>query len=204
MRASDQLPDGFYEASLLIGATNIPDIIAVDRVNPGTILIEESGQRCFSRDEALRRLETLGDILFTEGDLLRLPVAATCRMYLPEAVEMALRRTETRSLLAFEPRAITGCVLSGLLSHCCPDLEPTIGEVDGQTCLRHYRHLHRLRFEVAAPRCEGCTLPEHSIQEFRDRFGEKREQGSESGGQEPPLISAPGPQSPAPSIEGTA
>jgi predicted amino acid dehydrogenase len=178
MSAADRLPDGFYEATLLIGATNVPEIIAVDRVNPGTILISESGQRCFSIDDALRRLERDGDILFTEGDLLRLPVAATCRLYLPEAVEMALRRTGTLSLLAFDPKAITGCVLSGLLSHCYPELEPTIGEVDGQTCLRHYRLLRRLRFEVADPRCEDYAIPEHSIQRFREVFGVKRFQGA--------------------------
>jgi len=171
MRASDELPGGFYEASLLIGATNVPDIITVDRVKPGTILIEESGQRCFSRDDALRRLDTDGDILFTEGDLLHLPFPSTCQMYLPEEVETALRRTETIPFLAFEPHAITGCVLSGLLSHCYPDLEPTIGEVDVEMCLRHYEHLHSLRFGVADPRCEDYAIPERSIQRFRERFG---------------------------------
>ncbi|MFH0993937.1 MAG: amino acid adenylation domain-containing protein [Pseudomonadota bacterium] len=191
MRASDVLPDGFYAASLLIGATNVPDIIAVDRVKPGAILIEESGQRCFSRDEAMRRLDTDGDILFTEGDLLRLPVASTCRMYLPADVEAALRRTGTISLLDFEPRAITGCVLSGLLSHCYPDLEPTIGEVDGQTCLRHYKHLRSLRFGVADPCCEGYVIREDSIKRFRERFGVKRFQEAETNSDTDSLSSAP-------------
>ncbi|MFH0728006.1 MAG: amino acid adenylation domain-containing protein [Pseudomonadota bacterium] len=181
MSAFDRLPDGFYEATLLIGATNVPDIIAVDRVNPGTILITESGQPCFSQNDALRRLEKDGDILFTEGDLLRMPVAATCRMYLPDAVEVALRRTGTLSLLAFDPKAITGCVLSGLLSHCYPQLEPTIGEVDGQTCLRHYRLLRRLGFEVADPRYEDYAIPAHSIQRFKELFGVKRDQGARLG-----------------------
>jgi hypothetical protein len=174
MQASDTLPAEFYEASLLIGATNVPDIIAVGQVQPGTILIEESGQRCFSRDDALRRLERDGDILFTEGDLLRLPFATTCQMYLPAQVEAALRHAEALSLLAFEPRAITGCILSGLLTHRYADLEPTIGEVDGPTCLRHYNHLHSLRFTVADPQCEGYAVPETAIQKFRERFGASR------------------------------
>ncbi|KJS29781.1 MAG: hypothetical protein VR64_19125 [Desulfatitalea sp. BRH_c12] len=174
MQASDTLPAEFYEASLLIGATNVPDIITVDQVQPGTILIEESGQRCFSRDDALRRLERDGDILFTEGDLLRLPFATTCQMYLPAEVEAALRHSEALSLLAFEPRAITGCILSGLLTHRYADLEPTIGEVDGPTCLRHYNHLHSLRFTVADPQCEGYAVPETAIQKFRGRFGASR------------------------------
>ncbi|MEI6260704.1 MAG: hypothetical protein WCR46_12460, partial [Deltaproteobacteria bacterium] len=171
MRASNELPAGFYDASLLIGATNVQDIIEVNRVKPGTIIVEESGQRCLPRDDAVRRIETDGDILFTEGDLLRLPFESTSLMYLPAEVETALRQTEAISLLAFEPFAITGCVLSGLLTHRYPDLEPTIGEVDGETCLLHYKHLHSLRFGVADPYCEGYAIHEDLVQRFRERFG---------------------------------
>jgi amino acid adenylation domain-containing protein len=171
MRASNELPVGFYDASLLIGATNVPDIIEVNRVKPGTIIVEESGQRCLSRDDAVRRIETDGDILFTEGDLLRLPFESTSLMYLPAGVETALRQTKAISLLDFEPFAITGCVLSGLLTHRYPDLEPTIGEVDGETCLLHYKHLHSLRLGVADPYCEGYAIHEDLVQRFRERFG---------------------------------
>lgn len=171
LKASDVLPSGFYDASLLIGATNVPDIIEVGRVRPGAILVEESGQHCFDREAARRRLAADKDILFTEGDLLRLPLASTCRMYLPAEIAAALRRAQALSLLAFEARAITGCVLSGLLTHRCADLAPTIGEVDGRTCLRHYRHLHRLRFAVAAPNCGGVAIGEDAMAGFRARFG---------------------------------
>ena len=170
MRVSDELPSGFYEASLLIGATNVQDIIEVSRVEPGTIIVEESGQRCFSREDALQRLDMDGDILFTEGGLLHLPFASTCQLYLPAEVETILRRTETISLMAFEPREITGCALSGLLIHSYSDLEPTIGEVDGETCLQHYEHLHSLQFGVADP----FAIREDSIQRFRERFGVRK------------------------------
>ena len=173
MRAADVLPVEFYDASLLLGATNVPQIIEVGRARPGAILVEESGQHCFALADARRRLEREGDILFSEGDLLRLPSAAACHMYLPEAVADALRRARAMSLLAFEPRGITGCVLSGLLTHACADLAPTIGDVDGATCLRHYHHLHRLRFSVAAPHCGGYAIPREAIRGFRQRFGGK-------------------------------
>ena len=171
MQASAELPLGFYEASLIIGATNVPEIIAVGRVKPGTIIVEESGQRCFSRNEAARRIETDGDTLFAEGDLLRLPTPATSMMYLPEEAERLLRRANAVSLLDFDPHAITGCVLSGLLSHRYADLAPTIGEVDGEICLRHYELLHKLKFGVTDLHCEGYAIQEDSIRRFRERFG---------------------------------
>jgi hypothetical protein len=119
----------------------------------------------------VRRIETDGDILFTEGDLLRLPAPATCLLYLPEAVEMSLRETKRLSLLAFKPRTITGCVLSGLLSRLYTDLKPTIGEVDGETSLRHYRLLHRLGFGVVGLRCEDYRIQEETLRGFKRRFG---------------------------------
>jgi hypothetical protein len=171
MKASDELPPPFYESSLIIGATNVPEIIDVARIKPGTIIVEESGQRCFATERAVRRIETDGDILFTEGDLLRLPTPATCLLYLPEAVETSLRETKKLSLLSFTPRTITGCVLSGLLSRRYADLKPTIGEVDGETSLRHYRLLHRLGFGVAGLRCEDYRIQEKTLRRFKRRFG---------------------------------
>lgn len=171
MKASDELPPPFYESSLIIGATNVPEIIDVARIKPGTIIVEESGQRCFATERAVQRIETDGDILFTEGDLLRLPAPATCLLYLPEAVEMSLRETKKLSLLAFKPRTITGCVLSGLLSHLYADLKPTIGEVDGETALRHYRLLHQLGFGVVGLRCEDYRIQEEKLRRFKRRFG---------------------------------
>lgn len=171
LRASDRLPDSFYEASLIIAATNVPEIVEVERVRPGTIIVEESGQCCFSRDGAVRRIEQEADALFAEGDRLRMPSPATCLMYLPEEAEIALERAQAIALLAFDPQGMTGCVLSGLLSHRYASLMPTIGEVDGETCLRHYRLLNQLGFSVKDLYCDRYTIGADAVRRFRERFG---------------------------------
>ncbi|HLH28979.1 MAG TPA: phosphopantetheine-binding protein, partial [Acidimicrobiales bacterium] len=65
-----ELPDELYEASLIVGATNVADILDINRVAPGTIVVDDSAPHAFRSDEALRRLEEKGDILVTEGGVL--------------------------------------------------------------------------------------------------------------------------------------
>lgn len=70
----------------------------------------------------------------------------------------------------YNPQHITGCVLSSLLSACRADLPPTVGLVGSRVCLDHYQALEQLGFQ-AALHCEGYTLDEAGIRDFRRRFG---------------------------------
>jgi hypothetical protein len=82
----------------------------------------------------------------------------------------------------YDPHHITGCVLSGLLSALRADLPPTVGLVNPQACLEHYRALERLGFQAASLHCDGYAVDGDSVREFRRRFG-----GSEGGGSTAPV-----------------
>src|SRR5262249_35375859 len=40
LEARGTVPPGLYESSLLVGATNVPDVLDVDRLAPGTLLVD--------------------------------------------------------------------------------------------------------------------------------------------------------------------
>ena len=71
--ATQKIPDEFYAATLVIGATNVPDVLDVEKVKPGTLIVNDSGRTCFFLDAAIQRLERKKDLLFTGGDLLCSP-----------------------------------------------------------------------------------------------------------------------------------
>jgi amino acid adenylation domain-containing protein len=87
LEARGSVPPGLYESSLLIGATNVPDILDVDRLAPGTLLVDDSSPHCFPLDRAARRLRERRDILFTEGGMLRAPRRLQQVIYLPAELE---------------------------------------------------------------------------------------------------------------------
>ena len=143
------MPDELYEASLIVGATNVAEILDIDRVAPGTIVVDDSAPHAFRSDDALLAARrSSGDILVTEGGLLLAARAA--------ADPGAMSRTSSSpgsgpasstSLRRADPRLITGCVLSGLLSARFAHLTPTIGLVDRRTALDHYETLECARLQ---------------------------------------------------------
>jgi hypothetical protein len=165
------LPTELYEASLLIGATNVPDILDVDQLAPGTLLVDDSSPHCFRVDRAVRRLRERQDVLFTEGGILGAPRPLRQVLYIPAELEQVMPTIPAEVIGNYDPRHITGCVLSSLLSARRADLPPTVGLVGPQVCLDHYQALERLGFQ-AALHCEGGTLDEEGVRDFRRRFGQ--------------------------------
>jgi amino acid adenylation domain-containing protein len=170
--ANGHLPDELYDATLIVGATNAPDLLDLGRVRPGTLIVDDSAPHCFAADRAFERFERDRDLVFTEGGVLHASLPIRRVQYLPRAV---LQTVDTRRLLGSrDPHHITGCVLSSLLATCDATLAPTIGHVDLETARRHYEALRRLGFRAATPHCEGCALPRSYIAAFRARFGRGR------------------------------
>lgn len=162
------VPDAFYTATLIIGATNVPDILDITRVLPGTLIVDDSAPHCFSPEQAIQRFETRQDILFTEGGVLHSSHAIKATRFLPPMAENL--PAFQLAFTYYNPFEITGCVLSGLLSARFAGLQPTLGYVDTETCFQHYTMLHQLSFRGANLHCENYILPHQLIQSFRQRF----------------------------------
>ncbi len=150
-----EVPPELYDASVIVGATNVAEILDIDRVAPGSIVVDDSAPHAFDSDQALRRFHDRGDILVTEGGVLMAPEALPLSVYVPDELESWLRAGLVSLIARTNPWNITGCVLSGLLSARFPELAPTIGLIDRQTALDHYTTLDALGF---APRASNSTI----------------------------------------------
>jgi amino acid adenylation domain-containing protein/thioester reductase-like protein len=170
--ARGEVPAEVYEATLVVGATNAPDILDVDRVRPGTLIVDDSAPHCFRPDKALRRLRDRGDILFTEGGTLAAPAPIRQTVYLPEALELVARAVPRDVLpIVSDPTQITGCIISSLLATRFEQLPATVGLIDAPAAVAHYEKLTELGFDAAPLHCESVVLPADATAAFRDRFG---------------------------------
>ncbi|HKR63481.1 MAG TPA: beta-ketoacyl synthase N-terminal-like domain-containing protein, partial [Thermoanaerobaculia bacterium] len=165
-----------YSATLIVGATNVPNLLDIARVNPGTLIVDDSAPHCFRTADARARLEQQGDILFTEGGLLRLPQSVE-QMYSVTREMLTAMPAERMDALNWvghdDPNEIMGCMFSALLSTFAPDLAPTIGRIDWPNAERHYHRLRTLGITSAALHCEDYHLPPEAIRGFGEKFGRK-------------------------------
>jgi hypothetical protein len=166
-----EIPAELYEASLIVGATNVPDILDIDRVEAGTIVVDDSAPHAFQTEGALRRFHQRGDILVTEGGVLLAPEPLPLRVYVPDELEPWLKAGLVWLVARNNPWYITGCVLSGLLSAKFAHLAPTIGLIDRRTALDHYQTLDALGFRAPDLQLDGTVLDPRVIAEFRSRYG---------------------------------
>ncbi len=167
LESQGSVPAELYQARLIIGATNVPDVLDVGRLQAGTLVVDDSAPHCFNPTLAIERLTVHRDILFSEGGILRAPQAYGQLRYVPPHVDPGL----LRSFDLTDPREITGCILSSLLTATVASLTPTLGSVDGRTAAQHYRVLRDLGFEAGNLRCGAMVVPERLIEAFRNRFG---------------------------------
>lgn len=161
-----EVPTAFYAASLILGATNTADVLDIAQVRPGTLIVDDSSPRCFSSEAALHRLHARGDILFTEGGVLKSPDPIRQTTYLPESWSEPLIGYTRRDI-----HDITGCILAGLLAARFDNLVPTVGPVSVVESVQHYYKLKALGFEAADLHSDQYTLEPHLIDGFRQRFG---------------------------------
>jgi hypothetical protein len=173
--AQPDVPPAFYEATLIVGATNVPDILDVRLMQPGTMIVDDSAPHCFRTAPAMQRLHEHQDVLFTEGGLVRSshPIRE-CRYLPPSAEPMMTVQQFDAALMRHDPYAIMGCTLSGLLSARFAHVPPTLGLVEVGASRQHHAVLRQLGFEAAALSCAGYVLPAEALQRFRLRFGRAR------------------------------
>lgn len=164
--ALQQVPAAFYEATLIVGATNVPDILDVDALHPGTLLVDDSGPHCFNLEQAVHRFERTGDILFTEGGVLQLPQVIRRLRYVPRSANAIPVGTS----LIDNPYEVMGCAFSSLLPQQFAELEATVGSIPLEMSTRYYRRLVSLKFRAGPLHSKQYRFAETAVSQFRKRF----------------------------------
>ncbi|MGC3968652.1 MAG: hypothetical protein QM775_15130 [Pirellulales bacterium] len=156
---------------MIVGATNVADLLDVAKLQPGTILIDDSAPHCFRTEEAFARMEKHGDILFTEGGVLMAPAPIPQTGFVSPFVKQLLDTDPVRMLGQAHPSHITGCILSSALTLKYSDLAATIGIAGLEENLRHFHKLTEIRYDAGMLHCDGRLIDEAAIARFREKFG---------------------------------
>ncbi|MEU8180867.1 amino acid adenylation domain-containing protein [Micromonospora sp. NPDC049047] len=163
------IPPELYEATTIIGATNVGGLLDIARVAPGTIVVDDSEPHCFDPAEAIARFEAHRDVLFTIAGVLLSPTPVVKLRWAPE------RFSHLMHDLRFTPEdayAIAGCTLSSLLTLRVDDLPATLGLVDGTAAEAHHRAIHEHAFTARMPRTsDGYVLSPEGMAAFATKFG---------------------------------
>ena len=159
------LSEQIYAADLIVGAINASNVIDVERLRPGTIIVDYSFPSCFDFDRAMRRFASAGDIMVTAGGTVRLAGQANWTFRLP-AECMPFAQNGCRDSLLPSSTAMTGCILSSLLP-ISAGVPATRGEVTIEECRGYWTAMEALGID-AAPLHWGSWRPtDQDISQFQ-------------------------------------
>ncbi len=145
--ADQALTREFYHATCIIGATNNVDILAIDQLRSGTIIVDDSAPHCFNETDAMHRTTTQNDILFIEGGVVQLPHP------IGEVKKQIRRDADTilPSIITDRPPSyITSCILGSILLYRFRALGRTIGLVEPHQAVEYFDKFQALGIT-------GCT-----------------------------------------------
>ncbi len=167
-----KLPPEVYDSSLIIGATNVPDVLEIDELAPGTIIIDDSGPHCFSPEKAALRILSKSDLLITEGGVLEIPGTIDNRLYFPKKIDDSIISRFSTHFTS--EKEITGCILSGLLSALYKDIRPFTGKVGIEDCIRNYNELTDMGYRGARLQFEDLIVPQRIIKAFKHKYSKPK------------------------------
>ncbi|MFI9769612.1 amino acid adenylation domain-containing protein [Streptomyces sp. NPDC052415] len=155
------LPDAVYRAGLVVAAVSgHRDLIDVDRLRPGAVVVDDSFPHCFAPDRALARMRERRDVLVVGGGLLTVgDTRRTLADGLPEAVASA-EATAAYGIAG----TLASCRAESLLHASGVDVPLVRGLVDAPTALAYWRAVEgagvtagplHLLDQVVAPLVDG-------------------------------------------------
>lgn len=160
------LPDEVYGASFIFGATNVPDVLDIDRVASGTLIVDDSAPHCYDPRKAIARFERARDVLFTEGGMLSWDTPVRDLTWMPSFATRRLGREQLAQFLRRDPFEFWGCMFSSLLTARFEDLAPTYGMVSPDVTRLHLDRLQQLGIRAAKLHCDRYELSSRLVEEF--------------------------------------
>ena len=170
VRTQSDVPDEVYETRTILAAVNVPEVLDVARLRPGTILADDSYPPAVNLAGAVRRAEEQGDFLFSNVGMLRLPSPIRETVTIPTGSEAFLEKfgvAAFREEVARDPYELTACVLSSLLTGRHEGFEPTLGLARVLDLVSHYRSLEALGITAAGLQCETYFVAPTLVDRFR-------------------------------------
>lgn len=150
------VPDDFYEADLIIGASSSGSVLDVARFRPGTILVDDSFPPAIHLLTAIHRMQTAGDVLLLGGGKLQVGIGQQ-QSFAPDLPEKILRPI----LQSLGSDGMPGCRAESILLHYLQNLPPTIGLVEKQHASQYWDACNTLEIKAVPLHLAGYTVPRH-------------------------------------------
>ncbi len=154
----------------MLGATNVPNILDIDRVRPGTLIVDDSWPHCIATGRVFHRIEERRDILMTEGGALCAPAPSTEVIYSPACHTAHADAFDAAFGRAGNPYELMGCEFSSVLAAQHADAPHTLGPVGDVESVRQYDLLTNLGFRAADLYWDECLVTWTTIETFRARY----------------------------------
>ncbi|MFF1925764.1 amino acid adenylation domain-containing protein [Streptomyces sp. NPDC058221] len=153
------LPDAVYGAGLLVTAVSGSGaVLDVDRLAPGTVVVDDSFPHCFDTGRALARMRERGDVLVLGGGLLHLGELSR------EAAE-GLPAPAAAGYLAqpWIEGTLASCRVESLLQAADPELPLVQGLVDGTAALAYWEAVEHAGVAAGPLHLLGHTVGPHPL-----------------------------------------
>ena len=146
-------PDAVYRADVIVAATSGgPGTLDVDRLRPGTLVVDDSFPHCFDTTRALARMRDHGDVLVVGGGLLDCgPAERTVAAGLPLTARPGL------------PGMLASCQLESLLHAVVPGLPLVCGPVGAAGADAYWSALDAAGVKAAPRHLLGHLLPSQNL-----------------------------------------
>tara|TARA_B100000427_G_scaffold329834_1_gene348346 strand:- start:11910 stop:13142 length:1233 start_codon:yes stop_codon:yes gene_type:complete len=156
--SKENAPEKFYKASVIIGATNQANILKINKLNPNTIVIDDSIPHCFDADQAYQRMQTKKDIICIEAGIINAPNNIQEHRYYPDEIKPYIAYLP-RIIINRKNKEITSCILSSLLTATHNELPPSTGITNNNLAKKHLNILNKMNFHATNPRINGKDIP---------------------------------------------
>jgi hypothetical protein len=156
---SDQhAPTQFYKSSIIIGATNQANILDVSKLNPQTIVIDDSIPHCFDANKAFERMTNQKDIICIEAGIIEASHTIQEVRYSPKEL-IPYQKYLPKIITHRKESEITSCILSSLLTATYTELPPSTGIPNINLAKKHLKILKELNFNAPKLRLNGTDIP---------------------------------------------
>jgi amino acid adenylation domain-containing protein len=147
------VPDQLYDASAIVAATNVPDVLDVERLRPGCIVVDDSVPHCFNPARAMARL----DVLCAEGGELHSTSPMNELRYVPRWATEGRTWESIDGWYEQDPYRFGGCVLAAGLAARREDVPVSVGVPNLATCEQALDLLPRVGFHAVPPQCDDVV-----------------------------------------------
>jgi len=157
-------PMEVYRNRFIIAAASVRGVLDVDRLEPGTIVVDDSFPHCFDTEKAISRMTSRGDVLLVDGGLITPPGKVDWSITLPSNLAALVRQEANVDLL---PRSdeITACIFSALMVE--RQVAPAMtGVATVEECRTHWVALEEMGVTAGRFRCGRWALDNRLLSRF--------------------------------------